>query len=65
MDEDYNQIFVGNAVENTATMRHLELNMLRAETSKVMSKPRKKRKAHIDESYLEKVVMAGLGVDKK
>ena len=65
MDEDDNQIFRGNAAANMATMRHLGLNMLRAETSKVMSVPRKQRKAHIDEGYLEKVVMAGLSVDEK
>ena len=65
MDEDDNQIFRGKAAANMATMRHLGLNMLRAETSKVMSVPRKQRKAHIDEGYLEKVVMAGLRVDEK
>lgn len=65
MDEDDNQIFRGNAAANMATMRHLGLNMLRAETSKVMSVPRKQRKAHIDEGYLEKVVMAGLSMDEK
>lgn len=64
MDEDDNQIFRGNTSANMAAMRHLRLNMLRAETSKVMSVPRKQRKAHIDEGYLEKIIMAGLGMDK-
>lgn len=65
MDEDDNQIFRGHAAANMATMRHLSLNMLRAETSKAMSVPRKQRRAHIDEGYLEKVVMAGLSMDEK
>jgi hypothetical protein len=58
-------IFRGHAAANMATMRHLSLNMLRAETSKAMSVPRKQRRAHIDEGYLEKVVMAGLSMDEK
>ncbi|WP_235357479.1 ISAs1 family transposase, partial [Arsukibacterium sp. MJ3] len=53
MEGDDNQIFRGHAAANMATMSHLGLNMLRAETSKAMSVPRKQRKAHINEDYLE------------
>jgi predicted transposase YbfD/YdcC len=65
MEEDDSQIFRGHAAANMATMRHLGLNMLRAETSKAMSVPRKQRRAHINEAYLEQVLLAGLSMDKK
>ena len=65
MDEDDNQIFRGHAAANMATMRHLGLNMLRAETSKAMSVPRKQRRVHINEAYLEQVLLAGLSMNKK
>jgi hypothetical protein len=65
MDEDDNQIFRGLAATNMATMRHLGLNMLRAETTKAMSVPRKQRRAHINEDYLEIVLLAGLSLDEK
>lgn len=65
MDEDDNQIIRGHAAANIATMRHLGLNMLRAETSKAMRVPRKQRRAHINEDYLELVLLAGLSVNEK
>jgi hypothetical protein len=59
MNEDACQIYRGNAAENLACMRHIALNMLRAETTKMASIRRKQKIAAMNIDYLEKVFIAG------
>ncbi|HIF9216284.1 TPA: ISAs1 family transposase [Photobacterium damselae] len=59
MNEDDCQIYRGNAAEIMACMRHMALNMLRAESSKKASIRRKQKIAAMSSSYLERVLLAG------
>lgn len=65
MREDECQIHRGESAEILACMRHLALNMLRAETTKKASIRRKQNIASMDVSYLEKVMEAGFKVMAK
>jgi predicted transposase YbfD/YdcC len=60
MKEDECQIYRGNAAEILSGARKLALNMLRAETSRKVSIPRKQKRAHGSTEYLEQVLTAGL-----
>ena len=60
MNEDACPIYRGEATEILACMRHLALNMLRAETTKKASIRRKKKIASMSSAYLEQVLTAGL-----
>ena len=60
MKEDDCQIYRGNAAEILSGARKLALNMLRAETTRKVSVPRKQKRAHGSTDYLEKVLAAGL-----
>lgn len=62
MNEDASQIYRGNAAENLACVRHMGLNMLRAEKSRKMSIPRRQRIAALNPDYLERILVAGLDV---
>ncbi len=64
MDEDNCQIYRGHSATNLASMRHMALNMLRAETSKALSLPRKQLRAFLHEDYLEKILMTYLEANK-
>ncbi|WP_428480189.1 transposase [Photobacterium japonica] len=59
MNEDDCQIYRGDAAEIMACMRHMALNMLRAESSKKVSIRRKQKIAAMSSPYLEKVLLAG------
>jgi predicted transposase YbfD/YdcC len=65
MNEDNSQIYRENAAANLASIRHMTLNMLRQDTSRKLSIPRKKRALMMDPSYLDTVIAAGIGVCKK
>lgn len=66
MNEDDCQIYRGDAAEIMACMRHMALNMLRAESSKKASIRRKQKIAAMSSLYLEKVLLAGFNaVGKK
>ncbi|MCH1927125.1 ISAs1 family transposase, partial [Shewanella sp. C31] len=60
MKEDQCQIYRGNAAEVLSGVRKIGLNMLRAETSKKVSIPRKQKRAYGSTDYLELVLTAGL-----
>jgi predicted transposase YbfD/YdcC len=60
MNEDDCPIYRGDAAEILSTMRHLALNMLRAETTKKASIRRKQKIASMSMDYLDKVLTAGL-----
>ncbi len=60
MNEDASVIRRGESAEILACMRHLSLNMLRAETSKKASIRRKRKIAGMSSDYLDKVLIAGL-----
>lgn len=57
--EDACQIYRENAAENFAGLRHMVLNMLRAETTKI-SMPMKLKRCMIKTDFLERVLLAGL-----
>lgn len=59
MNEDACPIYRGKAAEILACMRHLALNMLRAETTKKASIRRKKKIASMSSAYLEQILIAG------
>ncbi len=61
MKEDECQIYRGNAAEILSGARKLALNMLRAETTRKVSIPRKQKRAHGSTEYLDQVLTAGLG----
>jgi predicted transposase YbfD/YdcC len=65
MNEDASQIYRGNAAENLACMRHIALNMLRAEITKKASIRRKQKIAAMNIDYLEKVFIAGCKTMRK
>jgi len=58
MGEDDCQIHQNHGAENWSMLRHLALNMLRAESSKG-SIPAKQKRAWMKASYLEAVLTAG------
>ena len=60
MGEDDCPIHRGNGAEIMACMRHMALNMLRAETTRKTSIKRKQRMAHMKSDYLEQVLLAGI-----
>ncbi len=60
MKEDQCQIYRGNAAEVLSGARKMALNMLRAETTRQVSIPRKQKRAHGSTDYLERVLTAGL-----
>ena len=60
MGEDDCPIYRGDAAEILACIRHMGLNMLRAETSRKASVRRKQNMAGMSSEYLEKVLNAGL-----
>ena len=59
MNEDECQIYRGDAAEVLACMRHIALNMLKAEKSKKASIRRKQKIAAMNSAYLERVIVAG------
>lgn len=62
MKEDACSIYRGEAAQILATVRHMALNMLRAEKGKTASIRRKKKIAAINSDYLEQVIVAGITV---
>ena len=59
MKEDECQINKDHGAENMATLRHMSLNMLRAESTKA-SMPTKRKRAWMKTEFLEQVLKAGL-----
>lgn len=59
MQEDACQIYKDNAAENLACLRHMALNMLRAEPTK-LSIVGKQRRCWMKTEHLEKVLKAGI-----
>ncbi|MBI6549785.1 transposase [Xenorhabdus lircayensis] len=59
MKEGACQIHRGESAEILACMRHLSLNLLRAETTKKASIHRKRRIDSMDIDYLDKVLATG------
>lgn len=59
MGEDACLIHRGESAEILGCMRHISVNMLRAETTKKASIRRKQRFASMDINYLDKVLVAG------
>lgn len=64
MQEDACQIYKDHAAENLACLRHLALNMLRAEPTK-LSIVGKQKRCWMKTEHLEKVLIAGLSVSLK
>ncbi|PJG58329.1 transposase, partial [Aeromonas cavernicola] len=60
MGEDACPIYRGDAVEILTCIRHMALNMLRAETSRKASIRRKQKIACMSSEYLEAVLTAGI-----
>jgi len=60
MNEDKCQIYRDNGAEVLAAVRHIALNMLRAETTRKVSIKRKQTISAMNISYLEKVLIAGI-----
>lgn len=58
MREDACQIYRENAAENLAGLRHMALNMLRAEPTKI-SVPMKQKRCMMKPGFLEQVLLAG------
>ncbi|MDG3086438.1 ISAs1 family transposase [Vibrio hannami] len=58
MREDACQIYRENAAENLAGLRHMALNMLRAEPTKI-SVPMKQKRCMMKTAFLEQVLVAG------
>jgi predicted transposase YbfD/YdcC len=55
-DEDQSRVRVGNAAENFSRVRHLALNLLRADKAEKGSVNSKRFSAATDESYLERIL---------
>lgn len=60
MKEDACPIYRGEAAQILATVRHMALNMLRAEKGKCASIRRKQKIAAMNSDYLEQVMLAGI-----
>jgi len=58
MREDACQVYRQNAAENLAGLRHMALNMLRAEPTKI-SVPMKQKRCMMNPRFLEQVLVAG------
>ena len=56
--EDACQIYRENAAENVACLRHMSLNMLRAESTQI-SMPMKQKRCMMNPLFLESVLLAG------
>lgn len=59
MGEDAYPIYRGDAADILACIRHMALNMLRAETSRKASIKQKQKIAGMRSEYLEAVLIAG------
>ena len=64
MQEDACPIYKDHAAENLACLRHLALNMLRAEPTK-LSIAGKQKRCWMKTEHLEKVLIAGLSISIK
>lgn len=65
LKEDACQIYRENAAENLAALRHMTLNMMREEGTKI-SIPMKQKRCIMNPALLERVLIAGsTSVDKK
>ncbi len=60
MQEDNCQIYRDNAAQNIAILRHISLNLLRAEPTKLSIKLKRKR-AWMKTDFLERILNAGFG----
>lgn len=58
LQEDACQIYRENAAENLAGLRHMALNMMREEDTKI-SMPMKQKRCMMNPAFLERVLMAG------
>jgi predicted transposase YbfD/YdcC len=58
LQEDACQIYRKNAAENLAVLRHMALNMLRAESTKI-SVPMKQKRCMMNPAFLERILLAG------
>ncbi len=65
MIEDACPIYRGDAAQILATVRHMALNMLRAEKGKTASIRRKQKIAAMNSDYLEQVILAGITAANK
>ena len=65
MKEDTCPIYRGDAAQILATVRHMALNMLRAEKGKTASIRRKQKIAAMNSDYLEQVILAGITAANK
>ena len=65
MKEDACPIYRGDAAQILATVRHMALNMLRAEKGKTASIRRKQKIAAMNSDYLEQVILAGITAANK
>lgn len=65
MKEDACPIYRGDAAQILATVRHMALNMLRAEKGKTASIRRKQKIAAMNSDYLEQVILAGITAENK
>jgi hypothetical protein len=64
MSEDSCQIYCDNGAENLAYLRHIVLNMLSAESTKLSIRLKQKR-AWMKTHFLERVLVAGFNkIDK-
>ncbi|ABE54415.1 putative transposase [Shewanella denitrificans OS217] len=59
MNEDECQIYKNNGAENLAYLRHMSLNMLQKEPTK-LSIVGKRKRCLMNPAFLEKVLIAGL-----
>ena len=59
LGEDACPIYRENAAENWVALRHMALNMIRAEPTKI-SVPMKQKRCLMNTGYLERVLMAGI-----
>lgn len=65
MKEDACPIYRGDAAQILATVRHMALNMLRAEKGKTASIRRKQKIAAMNSDYLEQVILVGINAMDK
>lgn len=65
MKEDACPIYRGEAAQTLATVRHMALNMLRADKGKSASIRRKQKIVAMNSDYLEQVLLAGIDVRTK
>jgi hypothetical protein len=58
LQEDACQLFRENAAENLAVLRHMAVNMIRAESTKI-SVPMKQKRCMMNPAFLERILLAG------